>query len=379
MRVLITGGAGFIGSSLCISLLKDGHDITVLDNLSEQVHGENPDLNSSLYLKIKGKVNFIKGSVTDVGVWAEAIKGQEAIIHMASETGTGQSMYELHKYVEVNIGGTAKMLEYLEKNSHSVRKILVASSRALYGEGRYINANGQFIYPPARKLTDLKKGIYDLVDETGKLLSLTSTDESSLVHPTSVYGITKQAQEQLVMTVSPSAGIIPVALRYQNVFGPGQSLANPYTGILSIFSTRILHNREILIFEDGNESRDFVYIDDVVSATHKALISESADGQIFGIGSGIPTSVIKAAKTLMEKLNIEVGMRVTGEFRVGDIRHNYADLNKAKNILGYQPQFNFEEGISEFVEWVKRQPIQQDNYDKSIGELRNRGLFKCTE
>lgn len=376
MRILITGGAGFIGSSLTLALIERGHEITVLDSLSPQIHGADAQRDSALFARINGKVGFLHGSVTDPQVWPAALEGQQAIVHLAAETGTGQSMYEIHRYTDVNVGGTALMLETLARQPHCVGRLVVASSRALYGEGRYRDADGRLVYPGSRRAEDLQQGRFDLYDERGLALEMLPTDEASKVHPTSVYGITKQAQEQLVMTMGPALGAAPTALRYQNVYGPGQSLSNPYTGILSIFSTRIRHGKPIAVFEDGRESRDFVYIDDVVEATVAALFEPRAAGQVFGIGSGVATAVLDAARMLVAKFGREVPVEVNGAFRVGDIRHNVADLSKAARLLGFVPRTSFEDGIARFVNWVQSQPLPADGYDKSLAELKEKGLMR---
>ncbi|MFZ6864744.1 NAD-dependent epimerase/dehydratase family protein [Undibacterium sp. Ji67W] len=377
MKVLITGGSGFIGSNLALKLLGEGHQVTVLDSLETQIHGTDPLQNSPLFLSIKGKVDFHHGSITDAALVAQCIEGQDAIVHLAAETGTGQSMYEIRRYVDVNIGGTALMLDILANTKHSVKKIVVASSRSIYGEGRYRKANGEIVYPGARLDKDLRAGHFDPLDPvTGEALQVMATDEESKIHPSSVYGITKQNQEQMVMTVSASLGIAASALRYQNVYGPGQSLSNPYTGILSIFSTRILNGKPINIFEDGLESRDFVFIDDVVDATKRALLMEEANGQIFGIGSGVATTVLDVAKKLIDKYGIKIDLGVTGEYRLGDIRHNYADLSKAKSLLGFVPQYDFDKGLDQFVKWVKEQEIATDKYEQSLQEMRAKGLMR---
>lgn len=376
MRILITGGAGFIGSNLSLALLRAGHEVTVLDSLSPQIHGAQPRTESALFRSIDGRVAFIEGSVTDTDAWTRALAGQEAVVHLAAETGTGQSMYEIKRYVDVNVGGTALMLDLLANRPHGVRKVVVASSRALYGEGKYLSARG-VVYPGARREEDLAAGRFEPLDpDTGEPLAVQPTDEASKVHPSSVYGITKQNQEQMVMTVCRSLGIAASALRYQNVYGPGQSLSNPYTGILSIFSTRILHGKPISIFEDGLESRDFVYIDDVVQATQLALFRAEADGEVFGIGSGVPTTVLTAARTLAARYDRTVDIAVTGAWRLGDIRHNYADLAKARRLLGFEPRVDFETGIGRFVDWVLTQPVQRDDYEKSLSELKAKGLMR---
>lgn len=377
MNILITGGAGFIGSNLAKNLISKGHAVTVLDNLSPQIHGDNPDKTSPLYQSIKNEVRLIIGSVCDENAWKEALPGQDAIVHLAAETGTGQSMYEIRRYVDVNIGGTGLMLDLLANGKYDVKKVVVASSRSIYGEGKYHSEALGVIYPGARKDLDMQAGRFEpLCPATGQELKLLATDEESKIHPSSVYGITKQNQEQMVMTVCASLGIGASALRYQNVYGPGQSLSNPYTGILSIFSTRIKNGNGLSIFEDGKESRDFVYIDDVVEATTLALCKDEANGEVFGIGSGVATDVLTVAQTLVRNYGVDVAIKVTGAYRLGDIRHNYADLSKANRILGFQPKVSFEKGIEHFTAWVNEQAVQADAYDVSIEEMKKRGLYK---
>ncbi|MGX4640652.1 NAD-dependent epimerase/dehydratase family protein [Massilia sp. SYSU DXS3249] len=377
MNILITGGAGFIGSNLAAKLVAAGHEVTILDNLSPQIHGAEPEQTSPLYQGIKDKVRVVLGSVCDAAAWEAALPGQDAIVHLAAETGTGQSMYEIKRYVDVNVGGTALMLDLLANTKHQVRKVVVASSRSIYGEGKYRTPGGAIVYPGARKDDDMRAGRFDpLCAETGAALELLPTDEDSKIHPSSVYGITKQNQEQMVMTVCASIGIGATALRYQNVYGPGQSLSNPYTGILSIFSTRIKNGNGLSIFEDGKESRDFVFIDDVVEATTLALTSDAANGEVFGIGSGVPTDVLTVAGMLVKHYGVEVPIQVTGAYRLGDIRHNYADLGKAQRLLGFQPKVDFDEGIRRFTAWVNTQEVKADRYEQSIAEMKSRGLYK---
>lgn len=377
MKVLITGGAGFIGSNLALHLLTRGHEVTVLDNLSPQIHGDHPTDTSPLYRSIQDKVHFILGSVCDKSAWQQALQGQDAIVHLAAETGTGQSMYEIQRYVDVNIGGTALMLDLLANQPHQIIKVVLASSRAIYGEGKYHSHILGDVYPATRNDTDLQAGRFEpLCPQTGESLTLLATDEDSKIHPSSVYGITKQNQEQLVMTVCASLGISATALRYQNVYGPGQSLSNPYTGILSIFSTRILNHNPINIFEDGKESRDFIYISDVVEATTLALTKDEANNQVFGIGSGVPTTVLQVAQSLAAHYGIEVPIQITGAYRLGDIRHNYADLTKAQRLLAFTPQVEFQSGLRHFTAWVKQQAVQADSYEQSVQEMKSRGLMK---
>lgn len=376
-KILITGGAGFIGSNLALFLFEKGYKVTVLDNLSEQIHGANAEKNSPLYNTIKDKVHFIHGSVTSVEDWNKAIGDNEKIVHLAAETGTGQSMYQIKKYTDVNVGGTAIMLDILANNKTNVKKVVVASSRSIYGEGKYITSGGQAVYPNHRLPANMDAGNFEVTYPGIKeALQVTATDEESKIHPSSVYGITKYNQEQMVMTVCPSLGIAPVAFRYQNVYGPGQSLSNPYTGILSIFSTLIKNNKPINIFEDGKESRDFVYIDDVVRATYLGIENDAANGEVFNVGTGIAITVSQVAELLVELYGAKIPLQVTGNYRLGDIRHNYADMVKIEKLLSFKPEYDFKTGLKHFTDWVNAQQIHQSKYEDSINEMKLKGLLK---
>ncbi|MBE8727763.1 NAD-dependent epimerase/dehydratase family protein [Flavobacterium hungaricum] len=375
-NILITGGAGFIGSNLALKLIDKGYRITVLDNLSKQIHGDDPENTSPLFKSIKDKVSFIHGTVTSRKDWVKALENQHAIIHLAAETGTGQSMYCIEKYTEVNIQGTAIMLDILANTKNSIEKIVVASSRSIYGEGKYKHPELGIVYPDHRKEKDMLEGNFELTYGDNQILELLPTDETSKIHPSSVYGITKQNQEQIIMTVCPTIGIAPVAFRYQNVYGPGQSLSNPYTGILSIFSTQIRNNNGIQIFEDGKESRDFVFIDDVVKATILGLEKDEANGEIFNVGTGVAINVLEVANSLITAYGISVPVTITSRFRLGDIRHNFADLSKIKKLLGFEPKVFFKEGIQKFSAWVLQQEIQEDKLSVSLDEMKKKGLFK---
>lgn len=378
MKILITGGAGFIGSNLALSLISKGHEVVVLDNLSTQIHGEDAVVTSPLYKSIVGKVQFIKGDVTVKTDWEKALPGVDVIVHFAAETGTGQSMYEISRYTTVNIGGTALMLDMLANNKdHQVKKVVIASSRSIYGEGKYLSEEMGIVYPAHRAAADMDNKDFE-VKFPGciKPLTLMPTDEASKIHPSSVYGITKQNQEQMVLCVCKAIGIDAVALRYQNVYGPGQSLTNPYTGILSIFSSLIKNNKPINIFEDGKESRDFVFITDVVDATIAGIENNEAAGEVFNVGCGVATDVMTVAQALLNRYGKDVPLIVTGNYRLGDIRHNYADLTKIKTILGFTPRFNFEEGITAFTAWVNEQDVQESKFEDSLLEMKEKGLFK---
>jgi len=375
MKILITGGAGFIGANLVTRLHAEGHTLRVLDTLSPQIHGTEPSA-SPLRRQIEGKCEFILGSVCDPATVDAALEGCDAVVHLAAETGTGQSMYEVARYCQNNVQGTAVLLEAMALRKSQFRKMVVASSRAVYGEGRYM-LDGQYVYPLKRNEQDLAAGRFDpICPRTGQVLELVSTDEDSRIQPNSIYGITKYTQEQMTIVNCRALGIPAVALRFQNVYGPGQSLSNPYTGILSIFSTRILHGQGIDIYEDGKESRDFVFIDDVVDSIVRSLVRDEVQDEVFGIGSGVATSVQTVAEELCRQYGREVPLRVTGAYRVGDIRHNFAAPEKARRLLGFEARVDFVTGIGRFAQWVMEQPLAADSYGASLEEMKRRGLYK---
>ena len=376
MKVLITGGAGFIGSHIALKLVEK-YDVVVLDSLSKQIHGADPENTSPLYLSIKDKVQFIQGDVTSRGSWQKALDDVDFVIHLAAETGTGQSMYEIKKYVDTNIGGTALLLDILSNTSHHVKRVVVAESRAIYGEGKYHCNKCGIVYPGERQNDDMAKGDFECKCPIcgGRVNSIPTTEDSE-IHPSSVYGITKEVQGVLTHLICKNIGVESVSFRYQNVYGPGQSLTNPYTGILSIFSTRIKNKNDINIFEDGLESRDFVYIDDVVNATIRGMEMDNVAGQAFNIGTGTAINVLTVAKTLCEQYGIYVPIKVSGNYRLGDIRHSFADISKARSLLKFTPQWDFIKGINEFVKWVNEQGTQTDNYETSIAEMKSKGLYK---
>ena len=376
-NVLITGGAGFIGSSLALTLIEKGYSVTILDNLSEQIHGQNPD-DSVLFRRIKDKVNFIKGDVTNRVDWLKALKGQDVVVHLAAETGTGQSMYEIEKYVDVNVRGTGIFLDILANDkNHSIKKIIIASSRSIYGEGKYECIEHGIVYPKERQEKNMLLGDFAVKCPICNInAALKATDEDSKIHPSSIYGLTKQAQEEMCLIVGKSLNIPVVAFRYQNVYGPGQSLSNPYTGILSIFSTRMMNDNGINIFEDGEESRDFVYIQDVVDATVLGIEKSEANYNIYNVGSGVKTTVIDVVKHLINSYKSNVNYTISGNFRLGDIRDNYADLTKITADLGFRAKVSFEEGIKLFCDWVKSQKVNEDSYNESFEEMKNKGLLK---
>ncbi|MDP2782488.1 NAD(P)-dependent oxidoreductase [Devosia sp.] len=375
-NILITGGAGFIGSRLALQLVARGHNVRVLDSLAPQIHGAEPE-SSTLFRSIQGKVEFIRGSVASRNDLLKALPGMDTVVHLAAETGTGQSMYAIQHYSDVNIGGTALLLDMIANEPFPVKKIVVASSRAVYGEGKYHCSQHGTVFPFLRQAQNMEQGDFAVhCPLCGVPAQLVASDEETPVRPASVYGITKLAQEQMVLTVGKALGISALAFRYQNVYGPGQSLSNPYTGILSIFSTRIRNRSGINIFEDGKESRDFVYIDDVVAVTARGIEYQGPLVDMFNVGSGVATDVMTIAGTLQHLLGGKVPIEISGQFRVGDIRHNVADLTKVRAILGFEPSVGIEEGLSRFIAWVNGEQIQVDRYEESLTELRKKGLFK---
>jgi dTDP-L-rhamnose 4-epimerase len=372
-NILITGGAGFIGSNLALKLIDKGYKITVLDNLSPQIHSDN----SPLYNSIKNKVNFIKGTVLSYDDWKKALENIDVVVHFAAETGTGQSMYEIEKYTDVNIKGTSIFLDILANEKHSIKKMVVASSRAIYGEGKYECGTCGIVYPNERKDTNMAIGDFKVKCPTcGENVKLKATDEESKIHSSSIYGITKQVQEQMFMVMGKSLDIPAVAFRYQNIYGAGQSLSNPYTGILSIFSTRIKNGNDINIFEDGKESRDFVYIDDAVDATILGIEEDEANYEVFNVGLGKVIDVNTVASILAQAYNSKSEITISGNYRLGDIRDNYADLSKIQSKLGFKPRVSFEEGITRFTTWVNGQETVEDKYEQSIVEMKEKGLYK---
>lgn len=373
-RILITGGAGFIGSNIARKLLLEDYQITIYDNFSPQIHGKSHELPADL----TNKVELIVGDVTDKKHFHRALDKKDAVIHLAAETGTGQSMYNIGNYTNVNILGTAHLCDYIINEENEIKTVIVASSRAIYGEGKYNSPEHGDVYPESRTSETNQNDFEVICPVSGKKnLSLRPTDEDSKIHPSSIYGITKQVQEQMVIMTCKLMNINGFALRYQNVFGPGQSLKNPYTGILSIFSRLAIQNEPLNVFEDGEESRDFIYIDDVVEATIKCL---KRSGQlILNVGSGKRTTVMQVATEIVSYLKSNSEIKVSGSFREGDIRHNYADISRLQNELDFNPSWDFKSGLHKFLDWALQQqdiPKSNDDYTRSIEELKSRGLFK---
>jgi dTDP-L-rhamnose 4-epimerase len=374
MNVLITGGAGFIGTRLAQKFAVHGATVTVLDNLSEQVHGPDADFDSDL-----AKVaTCVRGDVRDRAIMSQLLGGQEVIVHLAAETGTGQSMYAVEHYADVNIQGTAVLLDLLvNERTNSLTKIIVASSRAIYGEGQYHCLAHGIVYANARTEADMSIGRFEAVcPHCRGVVDLMPTSESTPYGPSSFYGLTKQVQEQMFLMFASALGIDGFALRYQNVYGPGQSLTNPYTGILAVFSNLVRQSKPLNIFEDGQESRDFVFIDDVVEATFACAQRNVHGVDALNVGSGVRTSVLQVADAVIAHFGADVPVEVTGAYRIGDIRHNVADISMIRSLTGYAPKWQFKEGLSAFLNWAAHHDASDAGFDKSMRELSDRQMLR---
>ena len=372
-NVLITGGAGFIGTHLTRAALAANHRVRILDNLSAQVHGER-----SGYEPASG-AEFVRGDVDVRQDVERGLDGVSAVVHLAAETGTGQSMYEIDRYYRVNVQGTALLLDLLANTKHSVENIILASSRSVYGEGAYIchhcDPAGVRRYPLGRTPQQLADHQWaPPCPQCGGTIQPVATNEEDRLAPASIYAATKLAQEDLVRVGCRALGIPHSILRLQNVFGEGQSLRNPYTGILSIFSTRIWLGLSLPIFEDGLETRDFVHVQDVATAILRC-IDEPHAGVTLNVGSGVPVSIMAVAQLLQQIMNSAVESHVTGQYRVGDIRHNFADVSRLEAVTGFRPAISLETGMRRFAAWVADQPVPQDLLDHANAELKARKLM----
>ena len=371
MKILVTGGAGFIGSWLVEALVANGHQVVVVDNLSPQIHGALPQ-SGMPWLKNEN-VEFIRADIRNHSMMDEVLSRVEAVVHLAAETGTGQSMYQIAHYYDVNQQATAAMFEAIGLRHRHIKRVILASSRSIYGEGAY-QLKDEITVPAPRSVEQMKMGEFELKGPQGESLKLIATPETSAPFPASIYAATKLANEALGKVFAEAYGITVMALRFQNVYGERQSLRNPYTGILSIFSNRMRQNLPINIFEDGQESRDFVHVSDVVQAILSSLEVPLSGFHAINVGSGVPTSVMQVAEILCGLLGSNSKLSVSGDFRVGDIRHCYADLSKARIDLGFEPLVNISSGLSRFCEWVNTEAIVEDRSEQAMRELENIGL-----
>ncbi len=368
-RVLITGGAGFIGSHLADELLARGYAVRVLDCLHPQVHedGVRPSY-------LHPEVELITGDVRDPAAVEKALENIDYVYHFAARVGVGQSMYEICDYSNTNVMGTAVLLEALGKRP--VEKLIVASSMSVYGEGLYNDGSGRPVAPDARNEVSMRSGIWDFVDDDGETLTPVATHEGKSCAPSSIYALGKYDQERMCLIAGHAYQYPVVAMRFFNVFGPRQALSNPYTGVLAIFASRLLNKTPPQIFEDGLQRRDFVHVTDVARACRLALERPEADGHVINVGSGRMRTILEVAESLGRVLGrSDSGYELTGRFRVGDVRHCFADISLARNLLGYEPRVAFEAGLEELAGWLEGQ-IAIDRFDGMQSELVSRGLAR---
>lgn len=371
LNILVTGGAGFIGSHLVDSLVEKGHRVRILDSIVEQVHGNGIPKN------LNPNAEFVRGDVCDPEAVAAALGEIDVVYHEAAEVGVGQSMYEIVRYVKANDLGTAVLLEEMIKRKEQFKKLVVASSMSIYGEGAYVCAGcDKAVNPQLRSDEQLAAHEWEFTCEIcGGILKPVGTTEEKPLFPTSVYAVSKQDQEQYCLSVGRAYKIPTVAFRYFNVYGTRQALSNPYTGVCAIFSARLLNDQAPMIFEDGEQSRDFIHVSDVVRANLLALESDKGDYQSINIGTGRPTSVKDIARLLAKGLNKDIEPQLVGKYREGDIRHCVGDISKAKSLLGYEPKIELETGLVELLDWVRNQR-PDDRVSAATSELTARSLVK---
>jgi len=384
-KILVTGGAGFIGSHLVDKLVKKGYRVSIFDNLEPQVHPDGlPE-----YLNLKAA--FIRGDVRKRRALKEAVLSADAVVHLAAAVGVGQSQYQIAKYVESNIQGTANLLDILANEKHGVKKFVVASSMSIYGEGLYKCGKCGKVKPPLRDFITKSKHPSPLRGEgpgegeefweprcphcKGALKPVPTPEETPLVS-NSIYAVSKKEQEEMSLLIGKTYGIPVAALRFFNAYGPRQSLSNPYTGVAAIFLSRIKNNNSPVIYEDGLQARDFIWVEDIADACILSMEKEAADYQVFNVGSGKPVTILDIAKTLIKFLGMEgkVCPDVTYKFRKGDVRHCYADTGKIRKMLGFEPRVSFEEGMKKLISWSKKAKAE-DRFVKAAGELKKRNLI----
>jgi dTDP-L-rhamnose 4-epimerase len=364
---LVTGGAGFIGRAVVRELLRRGYEVRILDSLIEQVHGDVPDAR-----RLSGHAEFVRGDIRNADVVTKALTGADAVIHLAAEVGVGQSMYEVERYTSVNEIGSAILFERLIERP--VRRVVTASSMSIYGEGLYLDADGSEVEDAERSPRDNAAAGWDPLDALGRPLRPVPTPERKRPSLSSIYALGKYVQERQTLIMTSAYGMEGVCLRLFNVYGPGQALSNPYTGVLAIFASRLLNGQAPLIFEDGGQRRDFVHVDDVARAFVAALEAPEAAGQVFNIGSGRDRSVCEVAAALAAAMGRgDIQPQIVGKSRAGDIRHCFCDARKAAAALGFRPRREFEEGLAELAGWVATSTAD-DRVETARAELEARGL-----
>jgi len=367
-RVLITGGAGFVGSHLADALLQRGHTVRVFDGLAPQVHGEG----IPPYLSLD--VEFQQGDMRDLDKVRHAVTGVDVIFHLAAAVGVGQSMYEISHYMGANTQGTANLLQALLDGGNRLEKLVVASSMSIYGEGKYLCAQCGEQAPPPRPPEQTRQHAWETkCPQCGNPLTPIATDEGKPLQCTSIYALSKKDQEEMTLLYGRTYGVPVVALRYFNIYGPRQALSNPYTGVCAIFASRLLNDRAPLVFEDGKQMRDFVSVHDVVAANLLAMEGSAADGMALNVGSGEPISIREVAAALGTVLSKEIPAEITGKSRAGDIRHCFADISAAQRMLEYQPRVSFSEGMAELGGWLASQRAD-DRAAEAVRQLKSFGL-----
>ncbi len=371
MKIMVTGGLGFIGQALARRLEQIGHEVVLIDSLTPQIHGVLPTL------KAPPGVAVTRLDVRDIARHAELVDGCDVIYHLAAETGTAQSMYRVQEYVAVNELGTAALIEAVAASTHRPQRIILASSRSVYGEGAYIAPDRPdvLVQPDPRTPRQLAENVWEPQTPDGVALQAVPTPENLPFSPGSIYAATKASQELLLRAAGPALGFKPVIFRFQNVYGEGQSLQNPYTGIISIFFNRARQGMSIPVYEDGLESRDFIHIQDIVDGLLAALDADLPDGATMNLGAGTATTVLDLVRELLQAGGFEVPVTVTGQYRVGDIRHCFADLTRARSLLGFVPKVSLAEGLGRFCQWAGSQPVHEDKLEQAAAELRARKLM----
>lgn len=369
MRILVTGGAGFIGSHLTDALLGEGHQVRVLDNLEAQVHeGRRPSY-------LNPAAEYLWGDVRDREALRNALKSIDVVFHQAAVVGVGQSMYQIEKYVAANVLGTSILLDTIVNDRVPITKLIVASSMSIYGEGQYRCRGCGSVFPSLRPESQLAQRTWEMTcPRCRKPVDPEATAEEKPLLPTSVYAVSKRDQEELCLTVGRSYRIPTVALRYFNVYGPRQALSNPYTGVCAIFSSRLKHRNPPFIFEDGEQSRDFVNVRDIVRANLFVMQEPRADYQALNVGTGRRTSIAGVARSLGERYHVPIPPEITQKYRAGDIRHCYADVSKLRE-MGFSASIALEEGLKELVEWG-RAADAVDHVEEASRELEARGLTR---